>query len=246
LHHVFPDEEVHFRALLGVLARDHTFISYSEAAERIAQGRIDRPYLAFSMDDGLKSCRRAAAILCEFDVRGCFFVITSMIGESHPDKIRRFCATKLDLPPVEFMTWADAEAMRSEGHEIGSHSSTHQRLSKLNAAELVDEITQSRDVLRRRVGEAVHFAWPYGSFSDISAQAANAVFDAGLSSLASGVRGCHLAGGPPIPLQQLRILREHCEVQWPAAHTLFFLARRSALASSERRFRPAVAGSRNT
>jgi hypothetical protein len=112
--------------------------------------------------------------------------------------------------------------------------------------QLVDEIAQSRDVLRRRLGEAVHFAWPYGSFADISVQAANAVFDAGFSSLASGVRGCHLAGGPPIPLQQLRILREHCEAQWPAAHTLYFLARSSAVASSERRFRSAVPGSRNT
>ncbi len=245
LHHVFPDEEAHFRGLLRALARDHTFISYSEAVERAARGRIDRPYAALSMDDGLKSCGRAATILGEFGAHGCFFVITSMIGESDPDKIRRFCATKLGLPPVEFMSWTDAEAMRREGHEIGSHSSTHARLLELNEAELEDEIAGSGDVLRHRLGEALHFAWPYGRFRDISAQATNAVFRAGFSSLASGVRGCHVAGGVPIPMRQLCIRREHCEAQWPPAHTLYFLARSSAAASSESGFWPAVAFGRD-
>lgn len=232
LHHVFPDEEVQFRGLLRILARDHTFISYSEAVERTAQGRIDRPYIAFSMDDGLKSCRRAAAILSEFGAHGCFFVITSMIGERDPDKVRRFCATKLGLPPVQFMSWSDTEALRREGHEIGSHSFTHARLSELAGAELEYEIAVSGDVLRRRIGEALHFAWPYGGFRDISAQAANAVFEAGFSSLASGVRGCHVADGPPIPNWQLCIRRDQCEAHWPAAHVLYFLAHSSAAASS--------------
>jgi peptidoglycan/xylan/chitin deacetylase (PgdA/CDA1 family) len=231
LHHVFPDEEVQFRKLLQILAKNHTFISYSEAVERSVTGRIDRPYMAFSMDDGFKNCCRAAAVLTEFGARGCFFLITSMVGERDPEKIREFCATKLALPPVEFMTWNDVELLRRHGHEIGSHSLSHARLSTLTQTQLEDEIGASEDVLRRTVGEARHFAWPYGSFADISSEAVDAVFKAGFSSLASGVRGCHISDEAPGRNSHVCIRRDLCEPHWPVEHTLYFLATSSAKAS---------------
>ncbi len=80
LHTVPPHEEDSFRRLLTELRRDHTFISYSEAVERILTGDVDRPYLAFSFDDGFESNVRTARILEEFDTVGCFFVATRFIG----------------------------------------------------------------------------------------------------------------------------------------------------------------------
>jgi peptidoglycan/xylan/chitin deacetylase (PgdA/CDA1 family) len=231
LHHVFPDEEESFRKLLVALDRDHVFISHSEAVERLAQEMIDRPYVSFSMDDGLKTCRRAAAILSEFGARACFFLITSMVGESDPGKVRQFCASRLQMPPVEFLTWDDAEFLRRQGHEIGSHTLTHARLADIQGAELEREIFDSAEMLRRRLGEAGHFAWPYGRFSDISARAVELAFRAGFSSLASSVRGCHVAGASPVSTRDLCILRDHTVAHWPVAHTLYFLARSSASAS---------------
>jgi hypothetical protein len=86
-------------------------------------------------------------------------------------------------------------------------------------------------MLRSRLGEAGHFAWPYGRFSDVSARAVELAFRAGFSSLASSVRGCHVAGTPPVSTRDLCILRDHTVAHWPAAHTLYFLARSSASAS---------------
>src|SRR5260221_8538986 len=45
-HHLLDDETESFRSLLRVLARDHRFVSYSEAVHRVRTGEIDRPYLA--------------------------------------------------------------------------------------------------------------------------------------------------------------------------------------------------------
>ena len=60
LHHVFEDEEDSFRKLLRLLSRNHFFISYSEAVNRIWTGRIDKPYISISFDDGLRSCLRGS------------------------------------------------------------------------------------------------------------------------------------------------------------------------------------------
>ena len=55
LHHLFNDEVASFRKLLKALSKEHTFISYSEAVNRIKTGNIDKPYICFSSDDGYKS-----------------------------------------------------------------------------------------------------------------------------------------------------------------------------------------------
>jgi len=55
LHHLHSDEIVPFRMLLQIIMEDHYFINYSDAVEKIRSGHIDKPYIAISLDDGLKS-----------------------------------------------------------------------------------------------------------------------------------------------------------------------------------------------
>lgn len=74
LHHVFSDEEKGFHQLIVSLSKYYTIISYSEAVERILNGKIDGPYLCISFDDGFKNCRQAAKILNEFGLSACFFI----------------------------------------------------------------------------------------------------------------------------------------------------------------------------
>src|SRR5882762_5586389 len=62
-HHIFRDEEDVFRKLLRALSSDHVFIGYSEGVERIRTNRIDRPYVCFTSDDGLRNNLSAARIL---------------------------------------------------------------------------------------------------------------------------------------------------------------------------------------
>lgn len=222
LHHVFADEIEDFRKLLANLSRDHAFIGYSEALDRISTGAIDRPYLAFSFDDGLKSCLAASAVLREFDVSACFFVVGGMVGAHDHEQIARFCADRLAMPPTEFMSWGDLEQLRADGHEIGSHTMSHRRLSQLGPSEVEAELGESHALLTRRLGTVDHLAWPFGHFSDAPADIIDQGRAAGYISCASGERGVHLRQSD---LPTLLLLRDHVIASWPAFHIRYFMAR---------------------
>jgi peptidoglycan/xylan/chitin deacetylase (PgdA/CDA1 family) len=57
-------------------------------------------------------------------------------------------------------------AIHNAGHEIASHTVTHRDLTKLDAQELVHEITDSKRALSSIIGRQVeHFAVPYGAYN---------------------------------------------------------------------------------
>ncbi|MDA2936700.1 polysaccharide deacetylase family protein [Acidobacteria bacterium AH-259-A15] len=174
------------------LSQEHVFISYSEAVDRIRNGTIDRPYLSLSFDDGFKSGLRAAEIMKQLGIKGCFFLCSSMIGETDHERIEEFCAKRLLVSPNEFLSWDEVEQLLEQGNEIGCHTANHPNMARLSIDELTSEIFQSRELLGRKVGAVKHFSWPFGRFSDFSAIAAKIVFEAGFESCASGVRGCHV------------------------------------------------------
>jgi peptidoglycan/xylan/chitin deacetylase (PgdA/CDA1 family) len=229
LHHVFEDEEESFRRLLAELADGHEFVSYSEAVERTWQGPIDRPYLAVSFDDGLKSCGRAADILAEHGISACFFVVGEMVGQHDPAAVARFCRERLAMPPTELLDWDDLEALLAAGHEVGSHTMSHARLSELDEAGLSRELEGSHDLLTRRLGGVKHFAWAYGHFEDAFPGVVGRALSAGFTSCAANERGAHVTTGPR---ESLCVRRDHVVATWPPAHVRYFMARNSRLASA--------------
>lgn len=226
LHHVMPDEERPFRALLERLLRQHTFLPYSDAVARVAAGDIDRPTISITFDDGLRSQLRAAEILRDYGIPACFFVCEAMLDAPPPDEVAAFCRRELGLPPVELLTWSDVEHLAAAGHEIGNHTRHHRPLPSLSAGELADEIGGALASLRRRLGDVRHFAWPRGGFHEFSAAAAAEVFRAGHVSCASGVRGCHLPG-PKRALRDVYLRRDHVVAGEPLRHTMYFLSKNS-------------------
>ncbi len=237
LHDVAQHDATAFRKLLEKLGREHTYISYSEAVRRVLTGEIDKPYLSLSFDDGLKSCWHAAQALHEMDISGCFFVCPTLLGETDAQKVAAFCADKLHRPPSEFLSWDDVAAMLRQGHEIGSHAITHSVMADLPAAQLADEINDSRRLLQQKVGLVRHFAWPYGRFFHFSAQAARLVFAAGFETCASAESGCHIAA--PEHRHNLCVRRNLILTHWPARHIDYLLARNSQRATADNNLWPA-------
>lgn len=226
LHHLFDDEAPRFRALLKRLAQSHEFIGYSEAVERIATGRAQRPALAFTFDDGLASCGTAAEILREHGASACFFVIPSIVDERNRETVRRFCVERLQVPPVPFLGWDAIGQLVARGHEIGSHTWSHPDLGSLGENEVAQEIGRAHDELVRRLGVARHFAWPYGSIHRFSPFAARTAFDVGHVSVASAVRGCHLPCSNPSPSRRC-LRRDNITGSTPWLQVRWFLARAS-------------------
>ncbi len=231
LHAVPEHEEGRFRSLLEWLARTHTFIGYSEAVDRVLTGRVDKPYVAFSFDDGFASNVRTARLLEEYDATGCFFVVTDFLGIPTLSEAREFFGyvQAIDEPA---MTWSEVEDLKARGHEIGNHTRTHRQVSDLSHDRMVDEIGTAADTLRSRLGDVKHFAWPFGRFGHFTPEAVAEVFDTGHASCASAERGAHVPG--PVPERsELCIRRDHMMTSWPLRHSEYLLARSAASATSE-------------
>lgn len=211
-----------FRSLLSWLADTHTIVSYSKAVDRIREGRIDQPYVAFSFDDGDESCIRAATILREFDANACFFVCPQLIDEGHASASTPRGTTE------RLMGWNDLELLLDDGHEIGSHTMTHSNLADASSDRAQYEVAGSFDRLVRRLGDVRHFAWPFGTFDHVSPEVIRLVFSAGYQTCASAVRGSH--SEPVDDHTALCIRREHIGFDWPLRHIRYFMARSAAQA----------------
>ena len=236
IHHVFKDEEKALKRLIKALGRQHHFISYSEAVERVFNNNIDKPYIAISSDDGFLNNLAAGRILQEAEISACFFLNPATIGEKDPEKIKQFNSEKLHFPPVEFMDWHDVKALQAMGHEIGSHTMHHVNMAQTDREELKKELVDSKKILQEHCGEINHFAFPYGRFSNFSEPARSLVFETGYNSCATAERGCHFAHAHKPDPEKLPIHRDHIVLAWPLEHILYFMARNAAEPPRERHF----------
>lgn len=230
LHEVREEHRDALRGILSRLAAQHQFATYSAAVRMIRQGTIDKPYVAFSFDDGLRSSRIALDMFDEFGIRACLFLCPPMAGETNPARIEYYCRARLNIKPEPFLDWAEIESMVERGHEVGAHTMTHPVMADLRPAELEDEIGASARILRERFGAVAHFAWPFGHFRHFHPAGPELVFRAGFESCASGVRGCHVAAEPR--REALCIRRDLVALDEPLAQHLYFWARNARVASA--------------
>jgi peptidoglycan/xylan/chitin deacetylase (PgdA/CDA1 family) len=231
IHHIFNDEVNKLDRLLNVLKENHTFISYSEAVDRVLKSTIDKPYITLSSDDGFRNNLNSLEVLNKYGARACFFINPSIISENKYDKIAAYCKTKLNLPPIEFLNWSDVNNIQQSGHEIGSHTMSHINLAQSAPELAAEEISKSYEIIKTRCGEIKHFAFPYGTFNDFNRTSKIDVFQTGYFSCASAVRGCHIGYGSPMEANKLCIRRDHIVLDWETSHIIHFLIRNSLKAS---------------
>ncbi|WP_276133831.1 polysaccharide deacetylase family protein [Polluticoccus soli] len=223
LHHVFKDEEQQLRSLLNKLSQHFEFISYSDAVTKILTGQVDKPYICFSADDGLKNNLTAAAILNEYGAKACFFINPGLIGEADYGKIKTYCRDVLDFPVSEFLGWDDVCTLLKDGHEIGGHSMHHMNIAATNPDEISADMAETWNVLRQYCDLPKHFAFPYGRFFHFSEAGRKAVFDAGFISCASAERGCHINPDRPLQPDELCIRRDHVVLDWGVDQIFHFI-----------------------
>ena len=234
LHHLFDDEIAPFKKLLFELSKQHYFISYSEAVNRIKTGKIDKPYICFSSDDGYKSNTTLAEVLSQFGIKACFFLCPSVIGETNIATISNYANNNLRFGvPIEFLTWAEVENIQKLGHEIGSHTHTHIDVSQQKSEIITDEFIRSKTELIKKCGEANHLALPFGRFTPFEKNWWKIAADTGYESCASAVNGCHIASDKLIKTDELFIRRNLIlPSQWTLQHQLFYLQYNSYSANS--------------
>src|SRR6056297_105655 len=166
IHHCFEDEVASLDRLLSKLANHFSFIPYSEAVNRVLTGDIDKPYLAFSSDDGFKNNLLAAKVLEKHGATACFFINPALIDETDPEKIKQHCADQLHFPPVEFLSWKEVEELENRGHEIGAHTMNHMNMATSSDDEIFVDLKACHQLLTDHCQSVEHFAFPYGRFTD--------------------------------------------------------------------------------
>lgn len=97
-----------------------------------------------TFDDGMLSqYTYAKTILDKYIFKATFYIICNSV-----DKENR-------------MNWNNIQILEEEGHEIGSHSMNHKRLSKLSEEEMKYEIIQSKRCLQENGVNVTSFSFPY-------------------------------------------------------------------------------------
>jgi peptidoglycan/xylan/chitin deacetylase (PgdA/CDA1 family) len=159
-----PDEfERQLRLLVGRGWRGATF---SDAVLRPPAPRT----LAVTFDDAFLSVLELAQpIMAKLDLPGTVFAPTAFMERRMPlswDGIDHWAATP-DAPELQSMCWGDLQLLVDLGWEIGSHTRTHPRLSKLDDDALTTELEGSRDELERHLSSPCDsLAYPYGDVDE--------------------------------------------------------------------------------
>lgn len=137
------------------LAGRYAFVTPRDVLAR----QVPDDALVVSFDDSLKdNVEHASPVLEQFGARALFFVITGYLGRDNAWNHRAYRF-------ADHMTPRDLWDLTRAGHEIGSHSVTHQRLTKLSDAQLEEELLRSHNMIAALCGTApAAFAYPYGGF----------------------------------------------------------------------------------
>jgi peptidoglycan/xylan/chitin deacetylase (PgdA/CDA1 family) len=160
-----------------------------------APGRTGRTAV-ITFDDGYVDTLAACEELQQRGMRATWFIVTGAIGRepAWPDDGR---------PAGRLLNASELRQMQENGMEIGSHTVSHVRLTEVDDARLMRELTESRTALEDLLGHAVDsFAYPYGA-SD--ARCAAAVERAGYAAACTTRTGWALRDDSPYQLRRLTL-----------------------------------------
>lgn len=105
--------------------------------------------IVFTFDDGgLSDYEIAFPLLKELDFRASFFITASFVGKSR------------------FMQWDMIKELKENNMEIGSHTISHQLLSRLPEEKMQEELYASRCLLEDKLGTKIDtLSFPHGDFN---------------------------------------------------------------------------------
>lgn len=162
----------------------HDRMAYALATHR-SEGRDARPTLA---EHGLVGADGGASIpsLVEeaksLDPSARDALVTTLVDQAGPAG---------SAPEWgRLMTWDEIRQLDQAGHEIGSHSMSHELLPQLDADRVAFEVTRSREAIEEQIQKPVEsFCYPNGSHDPTSRQAASAAGYRNAVTTAWGVNG---------------------------------------------------------
>lgn len=158
--------------------------------------------LVVTFDDAHSSVGELAApVMAELGLPGTVYVPTG-----YPDTDRPMAWDGYDIwlgteheHELGCMGWEQLRGLGAAGWEIGSHTKTHPRLSKIGDEPIKTELIESRRECEEKMGApCTSIAYPYSDYDD---RAVRAAAEAGYRFAVTVPRG----PAPPLPLQWPRV-----------------------------------------
>lgn len=147
----FSVEKDVFEAQMQYIKKEgYTPLTVRDLIKDEQRGILPNKPIAITFDDGWRSqYKNALPILTQEKIPGTFYIYTGVIGSP------------------AYMTWEDLHYLISLNMEIGDHTRSHPRLTKIAPSKLDEELLQSKAVLERNLHVPVtDFAYPYGAYND--------------------------------------------------------------------------------
>ena len=226
-HHVFSDEILGFKRQLLFLRNYGEFISIDEATKILETGtKIDGVYFCLTFDDGFKCCyTNALPILSELQIPATFYIVTDYVGHAFQathNVTKNIFGFRGSEGLIEFMNWSECKELINCGMTIGSHTKSHQRLSRLSSKESYQELFESKNEIENKLAISCrHFCAPYGLIGkdfDLSIHGELAK-KLGYVSFSTSNRGVNAIGASPFS-----ILRDHLLANWENQQLKYFLS----------------------
>jgi peptidoglycan/xylan/chitin deacetylase (PgdA/CDA1 family) len=108
--------------------------------------------------------------------------------------------------PLATMNWEEIEQLARTGLvSFGSHTHTHQILSRCSLERQREELSISRDILREHLGSADLFAYPNGSWTDFTEDTKSLLVELGYRCGLATVPGLNLAGANLYELRRIPV-----------------------------------------
>jgi peptidoglycan/xylan/chitin deacetylase (PgdA/CDA1 family) len=205
-HHVGPRPRgVRLKGLYvssNLFAQQMTELA-TEGFETIAFGKVlstqARPKQVFiTFDDGFVDVfENALPLLREHDFRSIQFLVADLLG-----KRSEWQMSSGEVPGI-LMDNAQIKDWLASGQEIGSHTLTHPRLTKISPSQAREEISGSKKKLEDTFGRPVeHFCYPYG---DWNPAVRDIVAEAGYSSACITKFGVNTTDADPFALKRITV-----------------------------------------
>lgn len=145
----------------GLLERGYRSVTFSEIGTLPEHGR----YVVPTFDDGFRGTYdEALPVLRELGAIATVFPATSFVTDRTPLQWPGFAASgELAGEAIMPLSWAQLRELADAGWEVGSHTQSHTRLTRIDDDALGRELAESRAIAEAELGRPCRsIAYPFG------------------------------------------------------------------------------------
>lgn len=136
--------------------------------------------VALTFDDGFANfATEAWPALRDRGLPATVFIVTDRVGTANDWEDLPGIA----VPRLELLDWDTLGRLAEDGVALGSHTATHPRLDRLDAAHVTDELGRSAETIRAHTGvRPLAVAYPYGAVTGPIARLAGSHYKFGCTT----------------------------------------------------------------